>query len=342
MDTHMDTVQAIRDLTREIPLNDYGLPTGIYRVDLLPWSDYQPPHTTDTTDTSPLPLGYNSEREDGELVVDLSGDEPTTKRLQVIGGSQAVETPRDYRIAGFPARALHQAFIELQYDEGFPALDTGLPFWSRLEFEPVEAYEAFQSYLQMNLGRPASIDADEYDGVEAAGTRSIAMLVGDRRESTALAQLYTEYYHTYYWGLRAHAYDLFRVAQYRKQQELRAVETQADHYYQSRRLRHRLQQYMDSEEEFWDLMSPKVAIDMLKTLTQLERISAGMPATGPMSDQESQRGGAPFELIFKNVSNTNRRGDGRTLSEDGEVLDMALEDENATEVLQELIIRAGG
>ena len=58
------TVMAIRQLTAELPLNDFGLPTGIYRTDLLPYHEYIPPGTrvpdatdapdatTDTTDTT--------------------------------------------------------------------------------------------------------------------------------------------------------------------------------------------------------------------------------------------------------------------------------------------------
>ncbi len=35
-------VEALRALQAEIPLNDFGLPTGIYRTDLLPFHDYHP------------------------------------------------------------------------------------------------------------------------------------------------------------------------------------------------------------------------------------------------------------------------------------------------------------
>ena len=327
--------EAIRNLTREIPLNDFGLPTGIYRVDLLPFHEYQDEQTLALTHDPNL--DPNLDPEMGEA----------TKSISLVDFDAHRHTD-DYRIAGFPARSLHQAFMPLQYDEGFPALDTGLPFWSRLEFEPAEAYEAFQKYLQMNLGSPGShggdID-DDYDGREARGTRSLSALVGEQfgdQDLNRMAQLYQEYYHMYYWGLRAHSYDLFRVAQYRKQQELRSIETQGEHYHISRRMRHRLMKYMDSEEEFWDLMSPKVAMDMLKTLTQLERISAGLPAAGPATADSEGRSGAPFEVMLRTVAQGNRRGGERTITEDGEMLDMALEDANATGVLQELIIRAGG
>ncbi|KKL47122.1 hypothetical protein LCGC14_2338710 [marine sediment metagenome] len=142
--------------------------------------------------------------------------------------------------------------------------------------------------------------------------------------------------------MRAHAYDLFRVARYRQQQEHRAIETQDEHYIESRRLRHRLMQYMNDDEEFWALMTPKIGVDMLKMVTGLERVSAGMPAAGPINEQGEGRAGQPFEIAFRTVAQTNRTTKGTVVTDEGEVLDNALKDPKTTEVLQELIIRSGG
>ena len=139
--------------------------------------------------------------------------------------------------------------------------------------------------------------------------------------------------------MRVHAYDLFRVAQFKVAQEYRAVETQGDHYVQSQRLRHRLMKYMDNEEEFWPMMTPKVALDMFRTLTQLERVSSGLPAAGPVSDKTEDRSGTPFEVTLRTIANTHRQDTGVTIDESGEILDKALESSEATELLQELIIR---
>ncbi len=146
------------------------------------------------------------------------------------------------------------------------------------------------------------------------------------------------YYYYYYWGLRAHSYDLFRVAEFRKRQEVRAIETQGEHYYEARKLRHRLMQYMDSDEDFWDLMTPAVAQKMYKDITQLERISANLPAGGPASEKDG-RSSQPFEVIFKQSAQSGRKSDGKVLNEDGEVLSKALDDPDTVETLQELIIR---
>jgi hypothetical protein len=333
-------VEAIKALTREIPLNDFGLPTGVYRTDLLPFHDYVPKGAN----------GSNGAGANGNGAV-VDGTFVDTTDLVVLDVeddadlSVASVLPLEgeiYRIAGFPAKSLRGAFVPLQFDEGFPAFIDGSPFWSRLEFEPLEAFEAFQKYTQMQQGTTASETEEDYDGTEASGLRSISALVSllhPSGEVIALLDMYQTYYHLYYWGLRAHAYDLFRVAQHHKQQELRAVETQDEHYIMARRLRHKLMKYFENEEDFWDLMTPKVGIDMLKTLVGLERISAGVPAAGPSTTEHEV--GKPFEVILKSVANVGRLTASATINEEGEVLDKALRDPAATEVLQELIIRQG-
>lgn len=353
MDNH--TIDAVRQLTDELPLNDFGLPIGIYRCDLLPFHDYIPnaPKLNGSQD-----LGKESP-EQGANGVDTESSEVSNKSSEGSSNQEVVvcpaiasdgdpSVPDVYRIAGFPAKALNQAFVPLQYDEGFPAFLDGSPFWGRLEYEPQDTFYAFDRYLKMPLGAPRDLEKDESDpGTPATGTRSLNALVSQIHplltDTELLLQIdkYHEDFHLYYWGMRAHAYDLFRVAQHQKQQELRQLETQDEHYIDARKIRGRLLQYMTSEEEFWDLMTPKVASDLLKSTTQLERISAGLPASGPMSEQ-NEKTHAPFEMTFRTIAQTSRPRVRATTNEDGEVLSKALEDPVATELLQELVIKSGG
>ncbi|KKN04034.1 hypothetical protein LCGC14_1101660 [marine sediment metagenome] len=365
-------VEALRALSAEIPLNDFGLPQGIYRTDLLPFHDYRPhekPNSGNDKSHSLIILDDPcvSSPDDEETMENMKKwyevegrlgspeepeDTPDGSRVgNLIVAPQADPTEaegnnEDYRIAGFPAQALSNAFVPLQYDEGFPAFASGLPFWGRLEYEPSDAYQAFDQYLHMSMGKNADRDEEEYNGEAAPGTRSLSTLVAQLHPDSKLLKMinvYQQYYHLYYWGPRAHAFDLFRVAQHRKQQELRAIETQDEHYVESKRLRHKLTAYFDDQENFWDFMTPKVAIDFFKTITQLERISSGVPAAGPMSEAREGAGGQPFEVAFRTIAQTNRStAAGTTIDEEGKVLDKALEDPAVTEYLQELIIKTGG
>jgi hypothetical protein len=389
MDTAViDMVQALRGLTNELPLNDFGLPTGIYRTDLLPFHEYQAPGSLSLMQEldpakqdleSPEQNLESSEeaRDEPQLQVavipnDAASEDsspPEVDAFSLLSGKgdglpdmmmperehpapkdlSPVQdlVPKEYRIAGFPAKSLHAAFVPLQYDEGFPAFDSGASFWNRLDFEPTDAYMVFERYLHMTFGRMANPDEENDVGAVASGTRSINTLVSqlnpgiDDSKLLAVIAKFKEYYHLYYWGLRAKSYDLFRVTQHHQQQELRAIETQDDHYITSRKLRARLAQYMDDDEDFWDMMTPKVAIDLLKTTTQLERISAGVPATGPQTKETE--GGKSFELAFRTYAQEQHGAEaagGDILDEEGHVLDKALEDPDAVRILQELIIKS--
>lgn len=264
---------------------------------------------------------------------------------------------QEYRIAGFPSAAIQVAFVPLMYDEGFPTFDTGKSFWQQLPYEPQDAYLTFERFLLMAQGVAPSYDeaSEEADeGIAASGTRSIEALVAQMnisgqmsdQEILIMADKWRTYSHLYYWGLRTRAYDLFRVVQYRHQQELRAIETHDDHYIQARTLRARLMKYMGDEQEFWELMTPKIGIDMLKTLTQLERISVGLPAAGPMpaNANTDNRAGQSLEMTFKTVAQTHAGdlGGGSIIDEEGSLLDVALDDPQTTQILQQLIIRTGG
>jgi hypothetical protein len=273
---------------------------------------------------------------------------PPTEALPVISPSLGLGLDMEnYRIAGFPAKDIQSAFVALQYDEGFPSFEDGRAFWSKMDYEPSDAFLAFDRYLKMNFGRPADSEDEGDFGKAASGIRSISELVSlmlpiaNDANSLQMIERFQQYYHLYYWGMRAKAYDLFRITEYRQKQELRALETQDDHYIQARKLRARLQQYMENETEFWELMTPKVGVDMLKTLTSLERISAGVPAAGPQTKETE--GNQSFEFQFRTVAQQRLGGEGAptTIDEDGHVLDRALEDPAAVALLQELIIRGG-
>lgn len=371
MDIDERQVVAIRNLTKELPLNDFGFPVGIYRTDMLPWHEYEPnptlrnvalqithePETLEKLDgqTSRETKEAREEhetqdestREEQEEIIGWVDEllDPAVEKVVALFPDKISLEPKkpaeESYIAGFPTKSLERAFMWLSYDEGFPTFVDGSTFWSQLEFESPKAHSVFQRYLQMHQGTEGDEDDAEEPGESASGVRSINDLAGSLHGDTELLGAiseYTSYYHLYYWGLRAKAYDIFRIAAHRKKQEIRALETEDSHFITSKRLMHKLMKYMDDEENFWDMMTPKIGIDMLKMLTQLQRISSGLPGVGPAIESSS---GASLEVAFRSVaqeSNITR------VNESGDVsgLQDVLSDPEKTKVLQELIISIKG
>lgn len=370
----------MRELQKHIPMNDFGLPIGFYRADLLPFHDYEAPRSAeearlphiqsedlDTLESQDEALtadewitsngsSYNLSVPEDQFVIETDPETSTeSSGSSESSGSQELQTRR---VAGFPATQLEQAFIWLSYDEGYPTLPNGQPFWNRLEYEDTESFGLFQRYLLMTKGtNPDPNDPKDDTWKPAEGVRSLTELATQlyTRDSDIVVAVekFQVINQLYYWGLRSKAYDLFKVVQYRKQQEQRAIETQDSHYFTSRRLLHRLMGYMEDEEEFWDMMTPKTGIDMLKTLTQLERVSAGLPAAGPLTEKQSDSGnnrGTPFELILRKAALeqheqmklVNGNQEGSLNDEESDILDKALSDPETFAGLQELIIRVGG
>lgn len=332
----INQVDAIKALRNEIPLTDFGLPTGIFRPDMLPYHDYKPPspRTPSVPSVPPTPL----------LEPPVESAVPS-QALQVSTADTAdTGSGHEYRIAGFPAESVHKAFVPLEFEEGIPVFNNGLPFWCRMDYEPLEAFQAFNEYLQMQRGRPGTDEDEDYGGVSASGVRGVAALAEKMYNGKAVEMLpqLQEFYHLYYWGARSRAYDLYRVAQHRQSQELRAMETQDEHYVLARRIMHRLRNYFDEDELCWDLMTPAVATKLLAEVAKLERVSAGLPAAGPAGEAQSDRAGTPFEMLIRTLSNDHRVESGTTVDEEGNILEEALQDSNSVGALQELILRFNG
>ena len=173
-------IRASRDLAAELPLNDFGLPLGVYRTDLLPWHDYMPAEqqralhlvkdetpinvvsrelieqSTDAVTGAMADLGIFTEGDDedsgdidSEVPIAYAPARTATPIVNTVEGGDVVEVLAEHRIAGFRVSDLENAFVWLHYDEGFPSFDSGQPFWGCLPFEPPKAYEVFQRYLQV-------------------------------------------------------------------------------------------------------------------------------------------------------------------------------------------------
>lgn len=361
-------LEAVKHLREEITINDYGLPVGIYRLDLLPFHDYKPQVHQSTTPPSSFDATgveaqqtysdpFTQELAGAGIIKEVGGvpnadtdaDVDTEVEVEVDEAPTALSsTPIEYRIAGFPADEIRQAFMPLEYHEGFPAFRNGDPFWLQLIYEPQDAYDAFHRYLQMSATTPADsvvgsvVSTSPALNAGATGFRSVALLAaqiyGHDHDLIAAQEQLKNWSELFYWEWRAKSYDHFRVARHRQQQEIRAIETQDTHYGIARRLTAKIMNYIDNEEDFMDQMTPKVAFDGLKLAMSAERIAAGLPAAGPLR-AEDERPVTSMEMTMRRIGQSSRNEDEIHIDEGSVLLQRALDNPADIEVFQEMILR---
>ncbi len=327
-------VQALGDLNRIVPRNEYNFPVGIYRPDLLPMDDYI---QEESAGDKLYALMSNEQTNETHLDVEVTGFEDQLQDQQALVAQTLMPTTTEHRVAGFPRGALKAAFVPLHYDEGYPMLPDGRPIWERYDFEPMDLYTCFQCFLQMTAVQ---------EGVRSLTDLCDVMVSNEILEVNGFDALqypakFKALYTTYGWGIRTRSYDLYRVAAHRKKQELRQIETQDAHYGSSKRLMAKLLDYMESEEDFWDLMTPKVAESLYKTLTGAQRVAAGLPATAPLSVAKdgSVVGPQSIEMILRTMTKSSTEQE--VLSDQGDMrlTSRILENPETTELVQELIIK---
>ncbi len=231
--------------------------------------------------------------------------------LPAILGLISVPTP-----LGLDQDVLDSAFVPLSYDEGYPALPDGQPFWNQLNFESDEAFQRFCEYVEL-------------------GKKEFRILPNIAKGPADLQSL-IQYSSFYYWPHRSRCYDLFFAASKKREREFLIYDLELSHLKEAQTLRKKITEYMETTE-FMDMMTPMVAVNLLKLTWQMERASAGLPANGPSNGGFGNKGkgegelpeSSSLELVMRTMINKERAimpdqaDKGKTINPDGTISDPA-------------------
>jgi hypothetical protein len=268
-----------------------------------------------------------------QLVRKLNGGIQTTHGNIPIGLYRADLLPPESSLAESEPHPneLEVAYVELSFAEGFPTLPSGAPFWFKMDFEPAPAYSAFQLYLEQAETGPRSLH-------HIAADPSIQQLFNGHSH-----QLVSEWATIYYWRDRAKAHDIYREAAYRHIRAKRALYTEDRHYQVADKLLEIATNYISSGD-FVEQMTPKTALEALKLAAGLQRISAGLPAAGPLTGkEEAAQASNSWELVVRQVAQRNDSGtfdqEGNLITDASLALNSLLDDPDHASVMQEVIIR---
>ncbi len=265
----------IKELMEAVPINEYGLPTHIYRTDLIP-ADFK----------------------------DLSAQER--------------------------GEVLDIAAHTLEYDQGFPTVASGEPFWGRLPFEPTELFNMFVNYLDLTTPDDVSVSTLEKLTKRDEDADSLSVNPTDSTYARSpIRQLHllspiegidTEsllsYSHMFYWAQRAQAYDLFLVACHRKRKEKLTLELEGQHYAMSTHLLQTSSEILNhaltaiaagqENEDGNTVVNYKLrdVTDVMWKMFQMQRISLGLSPTGGGSSKQQVEGlqNASVDITLRQIA----------------------------------------
>lgn len=272
-----NTAQLIEMLSQGISLNEYKLPEFIFRADIL---------------------------DVGMIVEAISTYNRTTTTTSFPPAQSRADGMQDIYAM------LDAATVHLTYHEGYPAMPNGVPFWTKLDFEPDEAYEAFIQYLELG------------------GARRISALQGFDLEEVR------EYFFLYYWDSRVVAFDMFRMIDHQRTKIQRMLITEDAHYQRAQRLLNKLDVYLNQAEFDEESLTPDRAIAMMEKLIKIQRISVGLSANGETKENTDVRKMVKPSELMRNVTGTE------IVSADNvDDFDILTSDLESIEMAQELILR---
>jgi len=184
--------------------------------------------------------------------------------------------------------------VPLSYVEGFPTID-GIPFWERLDGEPIPFYNGFKTYRDMPYKLVASSEKGKIPLVQGRSVREVAMRVGENVDVVHSLSL------CYHWKARCEAYDAFYQLSVELTRTQLALQMEHMHQKTARELFEMCAEYMQNNKE---KLTPTTALKWLDFSTQLERISLGLPPDKPSGDAPSSTG-TTVHVNTMNVQNNN-------------------------------------
>ncbi len=207
---------------------------------------------------------------------------------------------------------LTNAIVHLDYSQGFPTFMSGLPFWSKADYESKEAYDAFLQYL------------------EQPGARTFDAI------PNIAAELLRGYYHLYMWAHRARAYDMFQAAHHQRLRLSRIMKTEDSHYLQAEKMVSKIAQALNGKtaEDLAAVDADKL-VSMFEKLTRVQRIAIGLPANGGIDDSK-----APANTSVEVTMRTIAKKSGQdAIHDDTDDMEMMLADVDVLTLAQEFVVK---
>lgn len=239
---------------------------------------------------------------------------------------------------------IEQAVLELDYSQGYPTLDNTEPFWGKLPYESINAYNAFVAYMDLprsKESRHVSTDLTEHPLKDFGTIVPVRQLHLLKNLLPQDADHLLDYYHIYQWPMRTRAYDLFHVAHHNKLKEHRLANVEDKHFTMATKFldyaQNQLEIIFTNPEEYG--LKPKEVMDLMVSMMKVQRLSAGATPFGSTQvDKHALPQNASMEVMLRTIV---QQAGAETVVETGgsDPTKLLMQDPDAMALAQELFIK---
>lgn len=240
---------------------------------------------------------------------------------------------------------LEAASLEIEFTHGYPAINDITPFWERLPGESDDAYQAFLVFLEL----PEKSETNN-------PVRFLPIIA--ELAKTSLSTI-SDWWNVFYWHWRARAYDMFLIACHKKQREMRILSIEGKHFKMADEALQKIQRLaslhidhelkiatealnapeFDPEALAASQVKIKDLIDSMGKLVGIQRISVGLPSSGPSQidvKYDGPRNADERDTLREVAKNSHRE---QATSRRTEDMDRLLENPDDLNQIQEMMIR---
>lgn len=158
------------------------------------------------------------------------------------------------------------ALVDVDFSEGY-AIVQGMPFWERLEGEPIPYYDLFKIYLHQR---------------DTEATRSFMHVQSKTNVSITTVNHLAKAFH---WRVRARAYDIYKHVELQNIRKRMIEDLESSHVKKADSLIAIAEDYWPTEE-CETLMNPKTALEYFQAGIKLKRLSVGLHPEQPFGSKE--------------------------------------------------------
>lgn len=164
-----------------------------------------------------------------------------------------------------PDSVLQRAILRVDFDDGLPIID-GVPIWERLDGEHVDYYKLFKEYREM---------------LYVSGSRALTKLANMFNIAGKYLNVLSKVYH---WQLRVRAYDVYKKMEYERKRSFERQLLESKHAKVADTLLTQALTYLEHHPE---QLNPKIAVQMLQLAIKVGRLSVGLNAEKPGTEDTS-------------------------------------------------------